>query len=96
MDPAASAIIIAILSSKELRSVFKKIADLRKAKLVELAEDTEAPAGTDKLEVAEKQLEQLRDAKLVAEEKAPFREWNTYYVTADGLEMMRTLKRLES
>jgi hypothetical protein len=90
-----STAVIAMLGSKELLSVFKRIAGLRKAKLVELAEGTEAADGTDKLEVAERQMQRLRDAKLVAEEKAPSREWNTYYVTAEGLEMMRTLKRLE-
>jgi hypothetical protein len=83
------AIIFELAANKVLLAAFRKILERRKASLVELAE----PGQID--EVAQ-QMETLRSNNLVAEERAPAREWNTYYVTAQGLEVDRTLKRLGS
>jgi hypothetical protein len=89
MSDAMPAFLFVLASNKVLLGVFRKLLERRKASLVELAEP-------DKIDEVALQMETLRSNNLVAEERAPAREWNTYYVTAQGLEMDRNLKRLGS
>jgi hypothetical protein len=87
IDPA---MVFQLFSDKTLLATFKKIVELRRASLAELSEQP------DQLDEVATQMETLRSKKLVAEEMAPALEWRTYYLTADGLEMERSLKRLGS
>jgi hypothetical protein len=83
-------IVSLLIANQGLLELFKKVVERRKASLQELS------GSADKLDSAEAGLAQLSDAKLIAVERAPVREWNTYYVTAGGLEVDRAMKRIRS
>jgi hypothetical protein len=85
-----------VLSSDLPKNVFKEILKNRSA----LFKDIRASVSENQLpNVGVKEIERavktLVDASLVKERSAPIEDFNTYYVTADGLGVERMLRRGE-
>jgi len=78
-----------LISNKLLQSVFMEIAKNRSVQFKDL----------NKNGVANEQIEQavtvLKEADLIKESPAPIRDFNMYYVTADGLNASRKLSLAE-
>jgi hypothetical protein len=86
-DPTST--MLELMSDKQLLTVFKRVAERRSANLTELS-------GSDSIDDTANQMQTLLRKNLVAEKPAPLKAFSTYYITSDGLEMERKLKRLGS
>lgn len=83
-----------LLEDSEVRKVFHRIARERLVSFRDLSDllDREAAPVRDELHGL---LRQLVDSGLVEEQEAPIPDFNTYYLTADGLAANRTRINLE-
>jgi hypothetical protein len=83
-----------LLSDPVTRRVFELIAKNRTVKYKELWRDAESTTGnySDVKAELDERLEQLKHARLIAEESAPIADFNIYYLTADGLSVERRLR----
>jgi|HubBroStandDraft_1064217.scaffolds.fasta_scaffold95640_2 hypothetical protein len=88
--------IVMLLSNPVLQEVFKEIVKNRSALFKELV--TSLSNNTD-LNLEDHQvagaLEQLKNADLIKEREAPIKDFNSYYITADGLTADRQLRLSE-
>jgi hypothetical protein len=95
--------VIALLSNGVFNRVFKVIAEQRTVQLKDirdlLLKNQKAPM-EDQRQTTEDQLREavdfLKDADLIKERSAPIDDFATYYVTADGLNVERALRRAKS
>jgi hypothetical protein len=92
-----SAINLAVANSlvkPAVKSLLQILASRKRAQLNDLAEDLKRVLNTN-IEVAESVaksgLEELKGLQFVEEKPAVLPRWNTYSVTADGLEAARKL-----
>lgn len=79
--------VLLLLADQKIRDTFELIASVRKIRLKDLLDRLHASK-----EDASVRLIRLKDANLIEEEKASVEDFNTYYVTADGLSVERKLK----
>lgn len=80
-----------LISDDLVQSVFKQIANNRSVQFKDLKSELQS-SGTDvKSEAIENAVTVLKDADLIKESTAPIKDFNTYYVTADGLSVGRKL-----
>lgn len=82
--------ILELLNNDLMRRIFYAIARKRRISMGDLLRTIDTPP-----EQAQKILERLKGIHLIEESSAPLREWNTYFVTADGLSAERALERLD-
>jgi len=94
IDPS----VVMLLSNNVVKLVFKEVLKNRYVLLKEIREslykkpELQATLNNSKLEDAVKK---LKDADLIKERTAPIEDFNTYYVTADGLTAERQLRLAE-
>jgi hypothetical protein len=82
-----------LLSDKVVQSVFKAILENRSAIFKELlASLGKKPDDPDDRKQIESAVSQLKDADLIKERTAPIEDFNSYYVTSDGLNAERQLR----
>lgn len=90
MDPSA---VVMLISNGLLKEVFKTVAKNRSVLFKELYQALGKDLGKTKVEEA---VRQLKDADLIKERVAPIEDFNTYYVTADGLTVEKQLRLAEA
>jgi hypothetical protein len=76
------------LEDEGTRKVFGMVVDQRRVRFKDLQESLHLDR-----EEARRQLKSLKDAHLIEERGAPFEDFHLYYVTAEGLEAARELRR---
>lgn len=80
-----------LFDDEQTRRIFDQVVDQRKVQFKNLRQTQ----GLDRDAVREK-LSRLKDAHLIEESGAPIEDFSIFYVTADGLEAKRRLRRIES
>ena len=89
----SSQMLSALLGNANLRKLFIAIADRNRLQGSELV-DIGVPAS---MENTYAYLEQLQQGGLIqVDASLPIEDFRTYYITADGLEMARELRRIEA
>jgi hypothetical protein len=89
MDPAT---ILAIMSNPSIREVFKAVARHKYVRRRDLRDQVQSATDPQELNLV---LNELTNASLIRAEKAPLADFDTYYVTAEGLSAERALNRFE-
>ncbi len=93
IDPSA---VVTLLSNDVVKLVFKVVLKNRSVMLKEIRESLnrtpELQASLDEVKL-EDAVKKLKDADLIKERTAPIEDFNTYYVTANGLTAERQLRR---
>lgn len=80
-----------LFEDEQTRRIFDQVVDQRKVQFKSLYQSQ----GLDRVAAREK-LSVLKKAHLVEERGAPIEDFSIFYVTADGLEANRKLRRIES
>jgi len=75
-------------------SVFKAILANRSMVLKDILKTLSIKGTAPKQEDIEKAIKSLEEKALIKESQAPIADFNTYYVTADGLEAGRVIRKL--
>lgn len=86
--------IAALLSNKVVLQVFKNILEKRSVLFKEILASQGQKTGEER-ERLEDAVKVLKKAELIKERSAPIEDFNTYYITADGLSVARELRRAE-
>ena len=92
-----TSIIVMLLSKDTIKRVFKEVLRNRSVLFKELRESlrkTPELRALDKPQL-EEAVKKLKDADLIKERTASIEDFNTYYVTADGLTAERQLRLAE-
>jgi DNA-binding HxlR family transcriptional regulator len=79
--------LITLLADKMSRLILEEIADKKKVSFKEIRNSVPPPESAGLVD----RLEKLREASLVGVVKSQYSDFNTYYLTADGLRLYRTL-----
>jgi len=80
-----------ILTDSTTRNIFGVVARERSVRLTDLMGLLDENPGKDAVSTA---LGNLKDRGLIAEESAPLKEWAVFYVTSQGLDAERELRRV--
>ena len=95
MDPN---VVVMLLSNDVVKFVFKEVLKNRSVQFKEIRESLyqkpELQSNLDNFKL-EDAVKKLKDADLIKERTAPIEDFNTYYVTADGLTAERQLRLVE-
>ncbi len=78
------------LADEATRKVFGMVVDQRKVRFKDLQESLHLDR-----EEAKSKLKDLKEAHLIEERAAPLEDFSLYYVTAEGIEAARELRRRE-
>jgi hypothetical protein len=87
--------IVALLSNKVVLEVFKNILEKRSVQFKEILSSKGLKEGEER-EQLEGAVKVLKEAELIKERPALIEDFNTYYITADGLSVARQLRRADS
>lgn len=74
------------LTTPMVRPIFKLVVKNRSIRFGELARQVEPEVNREQAKIT---LKELKDAHLIKEKGSAVEDFNTYYVTADGLEASR-------
>ena len=84
---------LSMLAVPTVRLVFEQVVKNRSIRLGELIERVRPKVDRENVE---EMLRELKDAELIKEKGSAIEEFNTYYVTANGLEANQGVKRVVS
>jgi len=84
---------LSMLAVPTVRLVFEQVVKNRSIRLGELIERVRPKVDRENVE---EMLRELKDAELIKEKGSAIEEFNTYYVTANGLEANQEVKRVVS
>ena len=91
---------LSMLAVPTVRLVFEQVVKNRSIRLGELIERVRPKVDRENVEEMLRELKEtlnkLKDAELIKEKGSAIEEFNTYYVTANGLEANREVKRVVS
>ena len=90
--------VVMLLSNNVIKLVFEEVVKKRSVLFKELRQSlgkaAEFPEGAEKSQI-ENAVQVLKEADLIKERTSPIEDFNTYYVTADGLTAERQLRLAE-
>src|SRR5712664_1614303 len=88
--------VLAMLANPTVRDVFRTVVQKRRIRFNDLAKLVHGTTSPVSKEEVQHVLDDLRAANLIEAEPAPVQDFQTYYITADGLMAARELNRLDA
>lgn len=82
---------LAVLAEPMARVLFEQVAKNRSIRFEQLLKRVQFLYSTLSREDARATLQQLKNAQLIGEISSPIEDFNTYYITAEGLEAGRKI-----
>ncbi len=86
--------IFSLLSELPTRCVFDQVVKKRRIRFRDLLKQLESVDHPLDRGTAKEMLNRLKMAQLISEEVSSIEDWNTYFLTADGLEASREMKKV--